>query len=185
MTVKATHLELVSDLSTSTFLAAFDRFCARRGVPIAMYSDNATNFHGAQRELAIAWRSATHDPNLLNKFAERGIKWRFIPPSSPHFGGLWEACVRSVKFHLKRVIDHTLTIEEMSTLLCKIEACLNSRPLGQMSENYDDYHALTPSHFLIGSSLVSMPEESLLDEKETRLTRWQLIRQMRDSLWKQ
>ncbi|XP_029162327.1 uncharacterized protein LOC114933911 [Nylanderia fulva] len=186
MTVKATHLELVGDLSTQSFLAAFDRFCARRGVPTAMYSDNATNFQGAQRELATAWHTATHDSNILNNLAEKGISWRFIPPSSPHFGGLWEACVRSVKFHLKRVIGaHTLTIEEMSTLLCKVEACLNSRPLGQMSDNYDDYHALTPSHFLIGSSMLTMPETSLLDEKETRLTRWQLIRQMRDSLWKQ
>ncbi|XP_029172429.1 uncharacterized protein LOC114941586 [Nylanderia fulva] len=186
MTVKATHLELVGDLSTPSFLAAFDRFCARRGVPTAMYSDNATNFQGAQRELATAWHTATHDSNILNNLAEKGISWRFIPPSSPHFGGLWEACVRSVKFHLKRVIGaHTLTIEEMSTLLCKVEACLNSRPLGQMSDNYDDYHALTPSHFLIGSSMLTMPETSLLDEKETRLTRWQLIRQMRDSLWKQ
>lgn len=178
MTIKAAHLELVSDLSTSACLAAFDRFCARRGIPSIIYSDNATNFQGAQRELADVWKLASTDPNVLNNLAEKDIKWKFIPPVSPHFGGLWEACVRSVKYHLKRVIGaHTLTFEEMSTLICKIEACLNSRPLGQMSDNYDDYTALTPSQLLIGSSLASKPEPSLLDEKETRLTRWQLISQ--------
>jgi len=31
--VKAVHLEVVSDLSTDAFLAAFDRFVARRGLP--------------------------------------------------------------------------------------------------------------------------------------------------------
>ncbi|KMQ85252.1 hypothetical protein RF55_16302 [Lasius niger] len=185
MTIKAAHLELVSDLSTSACLAAFDRFCARRGISSIIYSDNATNFQGAQRELADVWKLASTDPNVLNNLAEKGIKWKFIPPASPHFGGLWEACVRSLKYHLKRVIEaHTLTFEEMSTLICKIEACLNSRPLGQMSDNYDDYTALTPSHLLIGSPFASKPEPSLLDKKETRLTRWQLISQMRDSFWK-
>ena len=38
----------------------------------------------------------------------RGIKWSFISPSAPHFGGLWESGVRSVKFHLRRVIGGTI-----------------------------------------------------------------------------
>lgn len=185
MTVKAIHLELVSDLSTAAFLASFDRFCARRGTPSHVYTDNATNFQGAQRELINAWHNATQDPNVINQLVERGVQWNFIPPASPHFGGLWEASVKSVKYHTKRVIgSHTLTCEEMNTLLCKIEACLNSRPLGQFSDNYDDYSALTPGHFLIGTALYTIPNSSLLDEKETRLTRWQLLNQMRDGFWK-
>lgn len=170
MTVKATHLELVNELSTQAFPAAFARFCARRGVPNTVYSDNATNFQGAQRELTATWHAATSD-SFLNNIAEQGVNWKFIPPSSPHFGGLWEACVRSVKYHLKRVIGvHTLTYEEMSTLLCKIETCLNSRPLSQMSDHIDDYTTLTPSHFLVGSTRTSVSEPSLLCEKEARLT---------------
>ncbi|XP_071577734.1 uncharacterized protein [Temnothorax nylanderi] len=120
MTVKATHLELVSDCTTPAFIAAFDRFCARRGVPSDMYSDNATTFHGAQREISVAWSEATRDPNFQSQIATQGVRWNFIPPSAPHFGGLWEACVHSVKFHMKRVIGaHTLTFEELSTLLFK------------------------------------------------------------------
>jgi len=185
MTVKAIHLELVSDLSTAAFLASFDRFCARRGTPSHVYTDNATNFQGAQRELINAWHNATRDPNVINQLVERGVQWNFIPPASPHFGGLWEASVKSVKYHTKRVIgSHTLTCEEMNTLLCKIEACLNSRPLGQFSDNYDDYSALTPGHFLIGTALYTIPNSSLLEQKETRLTRWQLLNQMRDGFWK-
>lgn len=54
------------------------------------------------------------------------IEWKFIPPPSPHMGGLWEAGVKSCKFHLKRVVGESLlTFEELNTVLTQIEACLN------------------------------------------------------------
>lgn len=48
---RAVHLELVSDLSTTTFLSALRRFIARRGKCVNIYSDNRTNFVGASHEL--------------------------------------------------------------------------------------------------------------------------------------
>ena len=73
---------------------------------------------------------------------------RLFPPSAPHYGGLWEAGVKSVKHHLKRVGEHILTFEELSIVLVEIEACLNSRPLGPLSSDLNDLPALTPSYFL-------------------------------------
>lgn len=75
---------------------------------------------------------------------------------------MWEAGVRSLKHHLRRVLGaHTLTFEELTTLLCKIEACLNSRPIALLNDTLDDYEALTPGHFLIGSALNVNPEPSV------------------------
>ncbi|XP_076291065.1 uncharacterized protein LOC143214212 [Lasioglossum baleicum] len=163
----------------------YNRFCSRRGIPSALYSDNGTTFRGADRELASAFRAATRDPTTLNRLALDRVTWHFTPPSAPHFGGLWEAGVRSVKYHLKRVVGaHTLTFEEFATLLCQVEACLNSRPLAAVSENFDDYCALTPGHFLIGAALTAVPNPSLLDLKEARLSRWQLCQQMTESFWR-
>jgi hypothetical protein len=48
---KAVHLELVSDLSSDGFLAALRRFIARRGIPNHIFSDNGTNFVGANNQL--------------------------------------------------------------------------------------------------------------------------------------
>jgi len=48
---KAIHLEAVSDLSTDAFLATLRRFIERRGCPQRIYSDNATNFKDAHREI--------------------------------------------------------------------------------------------------------------------------------------
>ncbi|KYN07061.1 hypothetical protein ALC62_01990, partial [Cyphomyrmex costatus] len=97
MTTRAIHLELVSDNTTAAFLAAYARFCSRRGMPTDLYSDNAKNFRGVDRELKAAIHAAKQDSNLRSKLSCDGVRWHFIPPSAPHFGGLWEAGVRSVK----------------------------------------------------------------------------------------
>ena len=60
----------------------------------------------------------------------QNIQWKFTPERVPHFGGLWEAAVRSMKTHLRRIVAKVkLTFEEFATVLTQIEACLNSRLL--------------------------------------------------------
>ena len=81
------------------------------------------------------------------------IEWKFIPPSAPHMGGAWEHLVRSVKNALKVIFkDQTPPEEVLSTALTEIEHTINSRPLTHVSIDPDDLEALTPNHFLIGSS---------------------------------
>ncbi|XP_011698520.1 PREDICTED: uncharacterized protein LOC105456273 [Wasmannia auropunctata] len=185
MTTKAIHLELVSDYTSPTFVAAYHRFISRRGLPQNVHSDNGTTFHGADRELSEAYKRASCNPNFLNQLIVDKTSWHFLPPAAPHFGGLWEAGVKSVKHHLKRCIGkHTLTFEEMTTVLSRIEACLNSRPIAAVSESLDDYTALTPGHFLIGTPLVAIPEPSVLELNENRLSRWQVVQRITEGFWK-
>ncbi|XP_011883920.1 PREDICTED: uncharacterized protein LOC105571060 [Vollenhovia emeryi] len=181
----AIHLELVGSYASDAFLDAFTRFCARRGMPESVYSDNETTFAGAEKELALAYRAALRNNDFLNKTATDHVKWHFIPPAAPHFGGLWEAGVKSVKYHLRRVLqDHTLTYEEFLTLLCRIEACLNSRPIAPLRDDSETLEVLTPGHFLIGSNLTLSPEPSLLQLNENRISRWQRVRQLTEKFWK-
>ncbi|XP_073821491.1 uncharacterized protein [Musca autumnalis] len=87
------------------------------------------------------------------------ITWQFIPAGAPHMGGLWEAAVKSFKKHFYRHVKTlSYTFEEFSTILARIEACLNSRPLYPMSDSLDELVALTPGHFLIGAPLLAPPE---------------------------
>lgn len=120
LATKAIHLELVNSLTSDSFIAVLKRFAARRGTVTTLYSDNGTNFVGAFRKLK----------RIMKSLRNINLEWKFIPPSAPHFGGLWEAGVKSVKFHLKRVLGNSIfTNEEMSTILAQIETVLNSRPL--------------------------------------------------------
>lgn len=177
LTSRAVHLEVVSGYSTEDFLQVYRRFVARRGICATLSSDCGTNFIGANKELRILFeRASPQSREIAQLLANYGTQWLFNLPSAPHFGGIWEAAVKSVKFHLKRIIGEALlTFEEMSTLLTQVEACLNSRPLQPLSDDPTDLSALTPAHFLIGTSTLTIPEPSTMEDNTPRLSRWQLI----------
>ncbi len=185
---KATHIELVSDLTSEAFLAALKRFIARRGRPDELFSDNGSNFKGAHNTLQDLYRflaSDTSHKSTRNYLLENRTSWTFSPEHALHFGGLWEAAVESAKLHLKKVIgQQTLNFEEFSTLLCQVESCLNSRPLVPLSSHPEDgIAALTPGHFLIGRPLNSLPETDLTDVKSP-LKRWSLVQNITQHWWR-
>jgi len=49
-------------------------------------------------------KAIQNNSRVTSEIKNGNINWHFIPPAGPHFGGIWEASVKSVKFHLKRVI---------------------------------------------------------------------------------
>lgn len=161
MATKAVHLEAAGDLSTQTFLHALERFIARRGMSHDMFSDCGTNFVGASNELDSTQKDFEQrmSADVLPYLNSKGIRWHFSPPGAPHFNGLAEAAVKSMKFHLCRIIGEAkLTFEEFSTVLARIEAVLNSRPISPISNNPSDFTALTPGHFLTGRPLLARPQ---------------------------
>ncbi|XP_033314642.1 uncharacterized protein LOC117213402 [Bombus bifarius] len=187
LATKAVHVELVSDLTTDAFLAALRRFISRRGYCATILTDNGTNFVGANRqlqELRTLLQSDDHQDRVQNFLADRQIQWRFNPPNSPHFGGLWEAAVKAFKRHLIRVVGtELLTFEHLNTLVIEIEAILNSRPLTPISSDPKDPPVLTPGHFLIGDTLTSLRERDFRTVPSGRLSSWQRIHQIKQHCW--
>ncbi|XP_072932645.1 uncharacterized protein [Epargyreus clarus] len=185
---KAVHLEVLTDLSCECFLATFDRFVARRGLCSCLYSDCGTNFIAAAKHLKEVHnflnRSNIRDAILVG-LSSRSVEWRTNPPNAASMGGLWEAGIKSAKHHLYRVIgDRALTFEELTTLFCKIEAVMNSRPLCSLSNNPNEFEVLTAGHFLIGRNLLAVPEYDVENVPLNRLSRWQSVQRASQSFWK-
>ncbi|GFW03373.1 integrase catalytic domain-containing protein [Trichonephila clavipes] len=183
---KVVHIELVSDLTSQAFIAALKMFMARRGKCAKLFSDNGKNFVGASNEIKKLLEIVRKpDEKLVNYLAAEGIEWKFMPARSPNFGGLWEAAIKSCKYHLKRVVNGiNLTYEELLTVTVQIEGILNSRPLCPLSNNDDDFQVLTPAHFLINRSLNSLEEPNLTKCKESNLKKWQKITKIVHLMWK-
>lgn len=58
------------------------------------------------------------EQDLATILVNDGTQWKFNSPATPHFGGKWEADIKSIKYHLRRVVgSHLLTYEELTTLL--------------------------------------------------------------------
>lgn len=184
---KAVHLELVSDLTTEAFIGALKRFISRRGHCQNLYCDNATNFVGAKNklpELLTIIHSSDAQEALTNVCNKKGIQFNFIPPKAPHFGGLWEAAVKSAKYLLIRTLGNaSLTYEELETIVVEVEAILNSRPISPMSNDPNDIGALTPGHFLIGEPLTAQIDAQTKPTNLKLETRWKLVSRLKHEFW--
>ncbi|XP_055614611.1 uncharacterized protein LOC129760951 [Uranotaenia lowii] len=184
---KAVHLELVSNLSTERFLQALRRFIGRRGYCSDIYSDNGMNFVGARnylREILKLLRNDHHKEAVSKECANNNIQWHFIPPGAPHFGGLWEAAVRSAKKHLLKVLgENAVSFEDMTTLLVQVENCLNSRPITALTDDPDNLEPLKPGHFLIGEPLQQIPERNVRDVPLNRLNNNQTLQKRIQHFW--
>ncbi|GFX78823.1 uncharacterized protein TNCV_1919561 [Trichonephila clavipes] len=102
------------------------------------------------------------DQNLVAYFTEEGIKWNFIPPRAPHMGGLWEAGIKSVKYHLKRALGRSrLIYEEFETVIIQIKPLAennkgNSGSLEKMEYRLSEYS----------------PTERKVDDREGQCNVW-------------
>jgi hypothetical protein len=91
LSTRAIHLELVTSLDTDSCILAIRNFLNRRGPPVEIWSDNGTNFKGAERELREAVKALDQNRIITDNIpVHTHIKWRFNPPSAPPFGGAWE-----------------------------------------------------------------------------------------------
>ncbi|XP_039228172.1 uncharacterized protein LOC120321024 [Drosophila yakuba] len=101
-------------------------------------------------------------------------------------GGLWEAGVKTAKHLLLRAVGSALfNAEELATVLVGIEATMNSRPLGALSQDPSDGEALTPGNLLTGGPLIAAPALRTPDQAGLScLRRWRLVSSARQTFWR-
>lgn len=106
---RAVHLDLVPDMTATTFLRSFKRFSAGKGLPISMISGNGHTFEVTAKEINLVFPSQ----EVKHCFEQRGIKWR---PRAPWWGGIFERLIRSTKEYLQKILSQAkLSYEELHT----------------------------------------------------------------------
>ena len=116
---------------------------SRRGYPLEIVSDRGTNFIGASRELKELVEKLDID-QIQQKTVDKGVKWSFNPPLSPHFGGVHKIMIKAAKKAIYAILNNAdVNDEELSTVFTGVEAMLNSRPLTYQTSNPKDTIPLT------------------------------------------
>ncbi|KAH9397032.1 hypothetical protein TYRP_003336 [Tyrophagus putrescentiae] len=177
---RAVHLELIPSRNATCILRAFARFIARRGTPRVVRSDNEKGFHKVESPLKeICEDFVKCRRQLLEKYS---FEWLFQPADSPFWGGFFERLIGVVKKTLANwPLSRRYTPEELSTILCEVEAIVNSRPLlpGTLTTS-----PLTPAHFLIGRSFTFVPPLRMKEKPvDPFLINYATICEERDKLW--
>ncbi|UYV68055.1 hypothetical protein LAZ67_5002921 [Cordylochernes scorpioides] len=155
--------KFVISLSTEYFLMALEKFIKRRGRPSTIFSDNGTNFVGANYFFKqIDWKRVSNEEKV------KRIEWKFTPPTAAWWGGWWERLIRSLKDILKRMLGtSTLTYQQLMNLLCHAEAVINGRPVTYVSDDSNDLVTISPSMFLQEQTDVEFPECQIMGSNQT------------------
>lgn len=188
MAIRAIHLEVLEEMSSSSFINALRRFIALRGPVVEMRSDRGTNFIGAANELNANCIFVETGP-VHEHLLKSGISWKFNPPHASHMGGSWERLIGIVR----RILDallldmrrKPLTHEVLSTLMAEVCAIVNSRPIVSVSHDPDSPLVLTPSMLVTGkcSQEQSVFSDST-DIRETYKQQWKHVQVLSNVFWK-
>ena len=183
LAVRAVHLEVLASMDSDSFINAFRRFCARRGQPSRVRSDQGTNFVGALAELRAEFKEINKRQVVLAA-RELGVDWTFNPPHASHHGGVWERMIRTVRRVLLAVMPSASVSEEvLVTAFAETEGLVNSRPLTRCSSDSCDDGPLTPNHFLILRSDFP-PAWREFGAGESLRKRWKLTQNLVYEFWK-
>ncbi|XP_064482925.1 uncharacterized protein LOC135395760 [Ornithodoros turicata] len=175
---RAVHLEVVQDMATPTFLLAFRRFVARRGIPSKVYSDNAKTFRKSNKALKKLCKIVTGE-GVKEKITDWAIDWRYNVPYAPWWCGFYERLIRSVKVALKKTIGARCMNEtELTTNVTEVGAVINSRPLTFVYGD-QEIRPLYPAAFLTGKRLTMLHMRHTGDMPESSVDTIQRCRRQR------
>ena len=185
MTIRAVHLEMAYSMSTDSFISSRRKFVARRGNIAHLYSDNGSNFIGAEKVLREAiqhWNQG----QIVQYLHQKEINWHFNPPRASHFGGTWERLVKSVKRVLSSLAPKTtvFTDEGLSTLFAEVEAIVNSRPLFPVSFAEDCERPISPADLLMMKNDVYLPPVQSTETDGLIANKWRQVQFYADVFWR-
>ena len=183
LVTRAVHLEVARSLETDSFINALRKLVARRGPPSDIYSDNGSNFVGADRKLKQSLQE-WNQSQIADFLSQKEIQWHFNPPAASHFGGIWERLVQSCKKALKVVVHgQVVTDEVLETAFAETEALVNSRPLTEVSSSSSDLEAITPNHFLMSRANPVLPCGVFADKEISSKKRWRQTQVIINQVW--
>ena len=162
-----------------------DKLIARRGKPHEMFTDNGSNFVGAEKVLRTALQTFNVD-KIHCHCSQEGIVWSFNPPLASHMGGAWERMIRTIRKVLQSLLGRqTLNDESLLTLMAEVESIINSRPLVPICFSDSNQEPLTPNHLLLLRNSPNLPPGLFSKDDCYSKRRWAQVQYLANQFWRQ
>lgn len=178
LTIRAVHVGVAYDLTTKSCISCIRRFICRRGSPKEIYCDNGRNFTGADRFLKDQIDRIEQD--TATTFTNTEALYSTIISPHGRIVGAYGA------FNQERLQqDDKLDDEGLLTVVVEAEGIVNSRPLTFLPLHSAEQEALTPNHFILGSSSGVVQPTTKLEESVYALNASRnLIQQRVSHFWR-
>ena len=188
LTIRAVHIEIVEEMTSSSFINALRRVVALRGEIKELRSDRGTNFIGAADSIKAEVINV-EDKVVKTYLSRSGITWKFNAPHSSHMGGVWERMIgvsrRILDSMLAECKGKEMTHEVLTTFMAEVCTIINSRPITTISYDPDMPMVLTPS-LLLTQKVPGHPAMSEgFDIKDIYKAQWRHVQVLADTFWKQ
>jgi len=187
---RAIHLETSTSLETDAFINALRRFICRRGPIRQLPSDQGTNFIGAKHELKAALAELNHERIKADLLQENCDWFTFAMnvPTSSLMGGVWERQIRTVRSVLSPLLQNNglqLDNESLRTLMCEVEAIINSRPLTvYLLNDPGSLCPLTPNHLLTMKTKVVLSPPGVFPSADMFCRKhWMRVQHLANEFW--
>ncbi|XP_069109978.1 uncharacterized protein [Argopecten irradians] len=182
---RAVHIELLEEMSSSSFINSVRRFYAIRGKVAEFRSDRGTNFVGAISDLD-ATAIFIEDLNIKEFLRESGTIWKFNPPHASHFGGSWERMIGVARRILDSMFlnnNRNLTHEVLSTFMAEVTAIINARPLIPVSTDVDEPLILSPATLLTQKTGSRIESFEYFNQKDMLRSQWKHVQVLAEQFW--
>ena len=156
------------DMTTNAVVQGVEEYCATRGTPQQIISDNGASLVAADKTLKDIFRKVNwNDVKTHFSSPNETLEWKFLPAFSPWMGGMYERFVKAFKHSLNKVFlldikklqrsQNNLTWEEFGLALKKVESVINDRPLTVVTSEEEFDSPLTPSLLAFGQRMLPLP----------------------------
>lgn len=181
------HIEVIEEMSASSFINALRRFYAVRGPVKEFRSDRGTNFVRCTEDAGIRAINV-EDSQLASHLLDNRTVWRFNPPHASHMGGVWERLIGTARRILDSMLldmkGRSLTHEVLTTLMGEVSAIMNSRPITPVSPDPQSPVVLSPAALLTQKTAShSTARFDHLSTKDLYRHQWKCVYVLAEEFW--
>ena len=183
---RAIHIEVIEELSSSSFINCLRRLISLRGYVKEIRSDRGSNFVDATDHLGVNVINVEDGP--VQKFLSgKKVTRIFNAPHSSHMGGVWERMIgvtrRILDSMLMDIQSKHLSLEVLTTLMAEVCAIVNARPIVPVSSDPEAPTILSPAMLLTQKSGETHDNFGPFDIKDMYKAQWKCVQHLANIFW--